>query len=170
MVEIMVSALIVSLVTIGTLTLMATSYEYAEATRRADNARNILQTYADQFLRLETTKLESDNVTYTRWLFNVTPGPTCIGLNKDTLSDVSTKFAASTDDLIINLGGDGGNGKPARITRDVRYIQSTSGVVINSRNTVAAGYLLQATFNAEFPFPATRKTKNVSIIVLRAVP
>lgn len=166
--EVMVAALITVMVTLGALTSATRAYQIAAQARIRDNARVVLKTYADQFLRLQTTERAVDNSVYTRWLFNVTPGPTSQGLRWGELSDDITRDPMPTDPLVIQLRGNGDETSPATVTRDVTYINPTTGETSLTRQTEAAGYYLQATFTVSYSLNG--RDFATSQTVLRAVP
>ncbi len=171
LVEAMVSTVIFTMCMLGVYTIEVRSYNISALTRYRDNARAILQSYADQFERLQTT----DTSGYTVWLFNTTNGVyTGEGLLWDDntgtpqLSDESTNIAAATPSsgLSITLGSSSST-IPATVTRLVEQISPTTGSSSSAPYT-AAGYLLRATFSISFTVSGYPYTQ--SMTVLRAVP
>ncbi len=167
----MVSTVIFTLCMLGVYTIEVRSYQISAITRYRDNARAILQSYADQFERLQTT----DSIGYRLWLFNATSGSYTGGgllwndnTNTPQLSNESTNAAAATAStgLTITLGSSGSS-IPATITRLVEQISPTTGLA-NSAPYTAAGYMLRATFFISFK--VSGKTYTQSLTVLRAVP
>ena len=101
--EAMLSTTIFTMVTLGVYTILIKSYQMIALSRCRDEARAVLRTYADQFLRLQTTERVS-GATYNRWLFNPTNGPSGRGLRWGELSDRNTSTAA-TDVALVLLDG-----------------------------------------------------------------
>ena len=165
----MVACTITVMISLGAFTALSKSYEMIAHARIRDNARVILKTYGDQFLRLQTTERAPSGVTYTRWLFNITPGPTSQGLRWGELSDDPTSTVMSTEPLTVQLRGNGDNTTPAVVTRNVVYVNPVTGETsTTSRFTRAAGYYLQAEFTVTYTFNG--RPRSESLTFLRAVP
>lgn len=165
----MVASVIIVLISMGALAVLSRAYQIVAHARIRDNARVILKTYGDQFLRLQTTERANSGITYTRWLFNVTPGPTSQGLRWGELSDDPTSTVMSTDPLTIQLRGNGDTSTPAVVTRNVVYVNPTTGETsTTNRFTRAAGYYLQGVFTVTYTFEG--KQRSESLTFLRAVP
>jgi Tfp pilus assembly protein PilV len=171
LVEAMVSTVIFTMCMLGVYTIEMRSYNISSLTRYRDNARAILQSYADQFERLQTT----DSNGFTVWLFNKTNGDyTGEGLLWDDntgtpqLSDESTSAAAATDAAGLNITlGNNSSGIPATVTRLVESIDPSTGASTTGSYT-AAGYLLRGTFSITFVVAGSSYSQ--SLTVLRAVP
>ena len=165
--EAMLSTTIFTMVTLGVYTILIKSYQMIALSRCRDEARAVLRTYADQFLRLQTTERVS-GATYNRWLFNPTNGPSGRGLRWGALSDRNTSTAApEVDNIAITLGS-GGHATPATLTRDVRYVASGSGANVTALNIDAAGFMLSATFSINYR--SSGKAYTQSVTVIRATP
>jgi Tfp pilus assembly protein PilV len=165
--EAMLSTTIFTMVTLGVYTILIKSYQMIALSRCRDEALAVLRTYADQFLRLQTTE-RVGGATYNRWLFNPTHGPSGRGLQWGELSDANTSTAAAeVPNIAINLGS-GGHATPATLTRDVRYVASTDGANVNSLTIDAAGFLLSATF--AISYRSSGKDYTQSVTVTRATP
>ncbi len=171
LVEAMVSTVIFTMCMLGVYTIELRAYHLASLTRYRDNARAVLQSYADQFERLQTT----DTSGYTLWLFNTTGNAyTGEGLlwddNSGTpqLSNESTAGSAATSasGLSITLGATSST-IPATVTRLVEQIGPTTGTSTTAAYT-AAGYLLRGTFSINFTVSGSSYTQRLT--VLRAVP
>jgi Tfp pilus assembly protein PilE len=174
LVEAMVGFVVFVMVTLGVYSAMIKSYQLAALSRARDDARAVLRTFADQFERLQTTdKVGASNST--RWLFLPSGGPTGRGLkwhDSDTgapeLSNGNTSVNAED---VSSLGVDLGTGTAtvhATLTRDVRYLNVTTGDVSASQSVEAAGYMLQATFTLTYTL--NQKTYTESLTVARSVP
>lgn len=174
LVEAMVGTVVFTMVTMGVYAALIKSYQLAALSRARDDARAVLRTFADQFERLQTTeKVGATNAT--RWLFLPSGGPTGRGLvwhDPDTgtpaLSNGNTTVNAED---VASLGvtlGTGVAAVPATLTRDVRYVDMSSGDVSASQRVEAAGYMLQATFTIRYTL--NKKAYAESLTVGRSVP
>ncbi len=167
LVEAMVATTVFTMVTLGVYSMLIRSYQLAALTRCRDDARGVLRTYADQFERLQTTELVG-STTYNRWLFNPTNGASGRGLKWGVLSDDNTSTAAEdVASLAITLGGTG-HPTDATITRDVRYVNASSGATTTTQSIQAAGFMLQGTFTINFT--RNGKSYSQSLTVLRVAP
>lgn len=163
----MLSTTIFTMVTLGVYTILIKSYQMIALSRCRDEARAVLRTYADQFLRLQTTERVS-GATYNRWLFNPTNGPSGRGLHWGELSDDNTSTAADEVANIPITLGTGGHATAATLTRDVRYVASGSGANVSALSIDAAGFMLSATFAINYR--SSGKAYTQSITVTRATP
>lgn len=167
LVEVMMATVILTMVALGIYTAMIKSYQMAALTRARDDARGVLRSYGDQFLRLQTTDLVSGTA-YNRWLFNITAAPTGQGLVWGALSNTNTSVAAEdVEALPITLGGET-NPIPALLTRHVRYVDATTGNSTTTQTIAAAGYFLVGTFTIKFNLVG--KEHSQSITLVRAAP
>ena len=167
LVETMVAATIFIMVTLGVYSMLIKSYQLIALTRVRDDARAVLRTFADQFERLSTTE-EVDGVSRQRWLFLPSGGPTGRGLVWGALSDENTSvYAEEVPSLPLVLGGES-HAVDATLTRDVRYVDASSGADAASREIEAAGYMLSATFTINYTMGGKDYTQ--SLTVVRAAP
>jgi prepilin-type N-terminal cleavage/methylation domain-containing protein len=163
LVEVMVAATIFTIVTLGIYSAVIQSYKMAQLSRCHDETRGILRTYVDQFQRLQTT----DKINGPRWLFNPTQGPTGQGLVMGTLNDQPiSNGAAAVAYLGFTLGANTDK-IPAQLTRDVTYINITTGETSSTPGNGSA-YLLQAIFCIEFKLNS--RNYKQSVTTLRSVP
>lgn len=166
-VETMVAATIFVMLTLGVYTMLMKSYQLIALTRVRDDARAVLRSFADQFERLSTTQ-EVAGVVRQRWLFLPSNGPTGRGLVWGALSDQNTSVnAEDVPSLAVPLGGES-HRVTAALTRDVRYIDASSGADVADREIEAAGYMLSATFTINYSMGGKDYTQ--SLTVLRAAP
>lgn len=167
LVEVMMATLILTMVSLGIYVAMIKSYQMSALTRARDDARGVLRSYGDQFLRLQTTDLVGGTA-YNRWLFNITPGPTGQGLTWGALSNTNTSVQAEDiPALPITLGGTN-NPIPALLTRHVRYVNAATGNSTTTQEIAAAGYFLVGTFSISFSMVG--KEYSQSITLVRAAP
>jgi len=142
----------------------------AALSRCQDDARAVLRSYVDQFQRLQTTE-DVDEESQNRWLFDTTPAPTGMGLVSPSvgLSDHNVKEnpLLATPHLEIQLGGEG-HSTPAKVTREVFYINADTGERTTVKNAQAAGYMLQGIFTVTYSINQQERSQSMS--VLRVVP
>lgn len=163
----MVATLLFTSVALGVYGMLIKSYQMSALSRAIDEARGVLRTYADQFQRLQTTD-RVGAATYNRWLFNPTSAPTGRGLVWGSLNNANTSVnAANSSYLAITLGGTG-HSIPAKLTRDVRYLDAATGNRTTTQTIEAAGYLLSGTFTITFEM--NQRTYSQSISIVRAAP
>lgn len=163
----MVGTTVFVMVSLGVYAMLIKAYQLESLARCRDDARGVLRTYADQFERLQTTKTV-DNVTYNRWLFNPSNGATGRGLKWGELSDANTSTAAEeVEYLLVTIGGDN-HPTSAKVTRDVRYVNATTGATTTDKSIQAAGFMLQATFS--ITFTSGQNTYSQSLTVMRLAP
>ncbi len=163
----MMSTMVFTLVALGVYTMLIKSYQMIALSRCRDEARAVLRTYADQFQRLQTTEKIS-GTTYNRWLFNPTNGPSGRGLRWGSLSDTNTSVAATEVPNIAITLGTGGHATAATLTRDVRYVNATTGATTTSLQIDAAGFMLTATFAINYR--SSGRAYAQSLTVVRATP
>jgi type II secretory pathway pseudopilin PulG len=165
-----------SMLALGVFSTLIKSYQIIALARSRDQARAVLRTYADQFMRLQTTD-KVGATTFMRWLFIPTGGATGIGLRWGQLSDNNTSMSAEdvagvpAGTLIPNIAITLGNGPqttPATLTRNVSYVNPSTGAPSGTQQIDAAGFLLTATF--AITYSHLSETKVESLTVVRAVP
>lgn len=150
LVEVMVAAVILVAVSVGAITLAMRSYEIAAKARLSDNARNVLRTYADQFLRLSI-----ENVSRAVFL-----------VETQQFEDLRGNFAASFTEPLGSATSAGVI--TATVRRSVEFVDLTDGTDRESVDRNQAGCMLKATFTATYPFNG--KDQTVTFTLLRAVP
>jgi len=181
LVEVMVAATIVAAAALGIYAMLIKSYQVMALGRCRDQARAVLRTYADQFLRLQTTKNIRPNTVpvpgapgtfvtagvYTLHLFVPTLAPTGQGLVWGRLNDDTTGIpSADVASLPITLGPPGSS-TPATLTRNVTPL-TLAGEPSLTRVIGAAGYMVTGTFTVTYSLIG--KSYSESITVVRAVP
>lgn len=176
LVEAMIATLIFVMFTLGVYALIIQSYNMTARIRYRDDARAMLQTFVDQFVRLQTTTfVETTQTSYTRWLFNPTGtgGPTGSGLRWGALCDEDAYNNPLPDpvpsDLAVTLGGDKAP-ITAHVTREVHYVLPT-GATSNSltgTSVTSAGWLITGRF--AISYVANGRTETASMTVIRSVP
>jgi hypothetical protein len=159
--ETMIAATLFTLISLGVYAALIQSYKMAKLSRCHDESRAILRSYVDQFQRLQVTDPATGA---TRWLFTPTDGATGQGLvGVDQLNDQpNNDGAAAAAFLPISLGASNAS-VPARVTRDVSYVNPSTGALILS----GSSYMLQAIFSIEFEISG--RTYSQKMTVLRGV-
>jgi Tfp pilus assembly protein PilV len=154
--EVMIAAGIFAVASLGFYKILLKAYEVAALARYHDNAVAVLQTYADQFLRLKD--MGSDG--YRRELFKLT-SPDGQGLRywdnsgdiSDTSKGLSDESSASTftgGPMNVTLGGSQ-NGIVAQVTREVLAVNPGPGAVSGGGSTVvAAGELFPSNMDPRY--------------------
>jgi Tfp pilus assembly protein PilE len=167
LVEAMVATTIFAMLTLGVYSALIKSYQIIALARSRDQARAVLRTYADQFMRLQTTEKVGAS-TFNRWLFNPTGGATGRGLRWGELSDRNTSTAAPIVSSIAIVLGHGPQTTPATLTRDVSYVNASTGEPSVTQQIDAAGFLLTATFAITYSHVGKQHVE--SLTVVRAAP
>jgi type II secretory pathway pseudopilin PulG len=167
LVEAMVATTIFTMLTLGVYAALIKSYQIIALARSRDQARAVLRTYADQFMRLQTTEKVGAS-TYNRWLFNPTGGATGRGLLWGALSDRNTSTDAPIVSSIAITLGSGTQTTPATLTRNVSYVNPSTGVPSGTQQIDAAGFLLTGTF--AITYSQVGKQHVESLTVVRAAP
>jgi type II secretory pathway pseudopilin PulG len=188
LVEVMVTAGVLVMAALPILWILIDSYRLVTYTRYRDNARAVLQTYVDQFLRLQTSDTQGSTMTrpyFTRvdppgtgvgllWDNNATPGLNLTSLSNET--GFQTPATSGTYLPVIiggtqtTAGGLPANGIPAQITRVVQGVDANGNLVpvASPFTAVSAGEMLLGTFTITYTVNNQQITQSLS--VLRAAP
>ncbi len=165
--EVMMSVTIFAMITLGVYQMLIKAYQMSALTRYRDDARGVILSFADQFMRLQTTTTHSGTA-YTRYLFTVSSTPTGTGLQWGSLSDQDSLTAlTAVPSLAVTIGG-GSIGIPASVTRTVVALNPSTGATSNTTTYTAAGYMLAGTFTITYSIFG--QTYNQSVSVVRAAP
>lgn len=164
--ETMIAATLFTFVALGVYGALIQSYKMAKLSRCHDESRAILRSYVDQFERLQDTDPATGNI---RWLFTPTNGATGQGLvGLDQLNDqANTTNSAATAFLAINLGP-ATSSVPAKVTRNVSYVNPSNGELSDTQILSGSKYMLQAIFSIEFEISG--RTYHQSMTALRLAP
>ncbi len=173
LVEVMVSVALLTFFTTTLVTSLLKAYQLSAVVRARDQARFVITSASDQFLR--GTYLLGDNITV-RTFFVPTTSPTGVGMawQKDLqvfafppgTADPSYVVGTSAG-LPISLAQDSGASTSAVLTRQVAIIDPSTG----SASPVAAtpaGQVLQATFIVTFTFGGKSYVETSTVV--RTVP
>jgi prepilin-type N-terminal cleavage/methylation domain-containing protein len=160
LVETMIATLVFSMGILGVYAMMLKSYELVTLSRHRDNGRALLLSFADQFLRLQTTDLIAGAVV-TRDLFATTGSPTGVGLNWTDTTGTQTLGTASG--LAVQLGEAGSSRVPATVVRSVTNLDSTTGNPVGGATATAAGWMLQATFTINYSIRGRPQTQSLTV-------
>jgi prepilin-type N-terminal cleavage/methylation domain-containing protein len=168
LVETMIATLVFCMGILGVYAMMLKSYELVTLARHRDNGRAILLSFADQFLRLQTTDAGTNGAVIPRPIFiPTTTGPTGAGLSwTDTFGHVGV--IDGNGNLQVLMGDSNSSQVTATVTRFVSYVDSTTGNAVTSQIATPAGWMLQGTFTISYPIRG--RIQSQSITVARAVP
>lgn len=160
LVEVMIATMVFTMGILGVYAMMIKSYELVTLARHRDNGRALLLSFADQFLRLQTTDLISGAVV-TRNLFVTNATPDGNGLSwTDTSGNVGTVDVAG---LHVLLGESGSSRVPATVTRQVTNLDATTGVAVGGVTATAAGWMLQSTFTITYAINGRIQTQSITV-------
>ncbi len=164
LVEVMIATMVFTMGILGVYAMMIKSYELVTLARHRDNGRALLLSFADQFLRLQTTDLISGSVV-TRNMFVTNATPDGNGLSwTDTSGNVGT---VDTAGLHVLLGESTSSRVPATVTRQVTNLDATTGDPVGGVTATAAGWMLQGTFTITYAING--RIQSQSITVARSV-
>jgi prepilin-type N-terminal cleavage/methylation domain-containing protein len=172
LVEVMIATMVFTMGILGVYAMMLKSYELVTLSRHRDNARAVLLSFADQFLRLQTTDTIAGS-SVTRGLF-VPHSATGLGLTwTDTTGNVvDGNLYPNPPYMPVTLGNsiDNTQGSQVRahVSRTVTLLDPTTGLPVAGTmpTPTAAGYMMQATFT--ITYPVNGRTQTESIIVARS--
>jgi prepilin-type N-terminal cleavage/methylation domain-containing protein len=161
LVETMIATLVFAMGILGVYAMMIKSYELVALARHRDNSRAVLMSFADQFLRLQTTDMVPGSGIVTRGLFATTATPTGVGLNwTDT---TGTRVVGTAAGLTVALGDSGSSEVPATVTRSVTNLNVPSGDAVSGVTATAAGWMLQATFTIDYTIKGRPQTQSLTV-------
>lgn len=160
--EAMMATFVFTLGMLGVYMMLVKSYQMVNLARHRDNARAVLLTYADQFLRLQTTDSNGNLI----FFFQNASAPTSFGLSwtdsyNNTVSN--TTNTADTAGLPITLGDSNSTAIPARVFRTVLPINMSTGTTQSSPPLTAAGYMLQGTFTVTYTVNARVISQSITV-------
>jgi prepilin-type N-terminal cleavage/methylation domain-containing protein len=163
LVEVMIATAVFTMGILGVYAMMIKSYELVTLARHRDNARAFLQSFSDEFLRLQTTDLIG-GVPVLRPLF-ATTGTGGDGLTWTNPAGVQVN-GSTLPYLTVTLGDSTSSQIPAQVSRQVWYLTST-GATSTTQTTTAAGWMLQATFTIQYQ--VNGRTQRQDLTVARSV-
>jgi prepilin-type N-terminal cleavage/methylation domain-containing protein len=161
LVETMIATAVFTMGILGVYAMMLKSYELVTLARHRDNGRALLLSFADQFLRLQTTDLIPGSGVVTRQLFANSPSPTGDGLS--WTDSTGTVVVGTGSGLLVTLGEAGSSQVPATVTRVVNFIDSTTGNTVSGATTTAAGWMLEATFTITYSIRGRTQTQSLTV-------
>lgn len=161
LVETMIATMVFTMGILGVYAMMLKSYELVTLSRHRDNGRALLLSFADQFLRLQTTDADPFTGLPAPRTFFIPSGPTGSGMSwTDTSGHAGTVDAQG---LHVLLGEAGSSQIPATITRSVSFLDSTTGATTGSVTAAAAGWLLQGTFTVTYDINGRHQTQSLTV-------
>ena len=160
---------------LGVYAMMLKSYEMVTVSRHRDNGRAVLLSFADQFLRLQTSDTVVGLGPQLRGLF-APHAATSMGLNwtdahgnlihGDTQPHPEQGLPVTlgeTTDLDAN-GRATGNQVTAHVFREVVLLNANGEPLPGTNPTfTAAGYMMQATFTITFNVAGRTQTQNLTV-------
>lgn len=175
LVDVMVAVAISTVVLLALLATTFTTYKINHKARLRDNARSVLRTYIDQFQRLSYSD-DTSGINQVREIFIPTTTsngtisvPTGSGLKWGALCtdlpdpDLPTVCAVPIGPPESPVTG--------YVTRDVRWINPSTGNTTASKISDAAGFMLRGTFTITYSLPGTSGAPiRQSVTTLRLVP
>ena len=160
LVEVMIATMVFTMGILGVYAMMIKSYELVTLSRHRDNGRALLLSFADQFLRLQTTDLIA-GVVVTRPLFVTNTVPDAGGLNwTDTSGHVGT---VDVQGLHVLLGESTSSQVPATVTRLVSNLDATTGAAVSGVTATAAGWMLQGTFTITYSINGRAQSQSITV-------
>ncbi len=191
--EVMLASIVLVAAGLGIYVILMRAYELVALTRYRDDARAVLQTFASQFQRLQTSDLKS-GTNYDRFFFKTTSFPTGAGLvwdstippgganlNLDSLCTEpgfpgNSPITPENSPLTVHIGGSV-NGIDAKVYRSVVQIGGDGSSPSNPLQLTSAGQMLLATFTIQYNVYGLFGTAGTgqrqitqSLSVLRAAP
>jgi type II secretory pathway pseudopilin PulG len=152
----MIASVILIIALLALFGALMTSYQISAVTRRRDQARAVLQSFCDQFLR-QSVKNKDGTIVI---LFRTTTAPTGAGLSWNGVPGVGSY-------LTVPLGGNSADDTPidAKIDRQVSELDEVTGVPDTSTTDTATGRMLLATFTARYD--VNQRPQTISLTVTR---
>jgi prepilin-type N-terminal cleavage/methylation domain-containing protein len=174
LIEVIVAMSVFLMVTLGIYTMLFQSYEMVQSIRYRDAARAVLESFGDQFLRLQTTDLVN-GVVVIRPLFQVRTGSDMTGLWwHDLAKPVGEQdIEGTTDGLTVTLSSLSGStltsASPitATVTEAVTDLNDTDGTPRTGSIYTAAGRMLQGQFTISYTLG--RRVHTQTLTVARSV-
>ena len=159
--ETMIATTVFTMGILGVYAMMLKSYELVTLSRHRDNGRAILLSFADQFLRLQTTDLIS-GVVVTRTLFDTSVStPTGTGMSWTDSNNTTTNGTGAG--LNVMLGEAGSSRIPAVVKRTVTNLDSTTGAAVGGATATAAGWMLQGTFTITYRINGRPQSQSLTV-------
>jgi prepilin-type N-terminal cleavage/methylation domain-containing protein len=155
LIEVMTAMAVFVMVTLGIYQMLFQSYQMVRTVRYRDAARAVLESFGDQFLRLETTDVIGGVITI-RPLFLVRAGGDMTGIKWDDPAHSYAEIDGTTSGLTVYLGQVSGStfisASPiqANVTQAVTDLNDTTGVPTSTVVYTAAGRMLQSTFTITY--------------------
>jgi prepilin-type N-terminal cleavage/methylation domain-containing protein len=173
--EVIVAMGVFLMVTLGIYTMLFQSYEMVRSVRYHDAARAVLESFGDQFLRLQTTYMDNGVVTICP-LFQVRAADDLgTGLKwHDLAKQVGEQDIDGTaGGLTVTLGKLGGSALTsaspimATVTESVTDLSDTTGTPRTTSIYTAAGRMLQGTFTISYTLG--NRVQTLTLTVARSV-
>ena len=185
LVEVMIATMVFCMGILGVYAMMIKSYELVTLSRHRDNARAYLQSFSDQFLRLQTNDKNPipGAPPITRPLFNPSgvgsaglvwtdaagvPHVPCFDSDPTAANYLQPDPTASSLRVLLGdtaTGANVGNTVVAHISRQVSYLDA-NGQTVGGYPPNAAGFMMQAIFT--ITYSVSGKPQQQQMIVARS--
>lgn len=182
LVEVMIATMVFCMGILGVYAMMIKSYELVTMARHRDNARAYLQSFSDQFMRLQTNDKNSVPLQppITRPLFDTTAvgsagltwidsaGVThvpCFDSDPTALNYLHPNPAASSLRMLLGdtaTGANVGNTVVAHVSREVTYLDD-HGLPTNTYPAAAAGFMIQGKFTITYSISGRIQTQVLTV-------
>jgi type II secretory pathway pseudopilin PulG len=172
LVETMVATILLTMIILGILQVLIGSYRVAAKARYADHARYVIKSLADQFM----TQYNKDNTTgATLPLFTVTLDTSNnivpLGSGLAWTNTDGTPGVISTDGTVfyVLLGDNSGAPITASVSREVCYLDPTTGNRMTSMANLADGVVMEGDFSITYQYLGVQVPVQ-TITAVRAIP
>ena len=173
LIEVMAAMAVFVMVTLGIYQMLFQSYQMVRTVRYRDAARAVLESFGDQFLRLETTDDISGVITIRHLFDTARNGSDMTGVIWNDPAHSYAEIDGTTSGLTVYLGQVSGstfisaNPIQANLTETVTNLNDTTGDPQSTATYTAAGRMLQGTFTITYTLG--NRTFTQTLIVARSV-
>ncbi len=175
LVDVMIAVGVASIMLLALFGTSFLTYKINHKARLRDNARAVLRTFVDQFQRLSYSDEETGS-NQPREIFITTTGsnstvsaPTSSGLEWGKLNTFKPDGTVKPP-CIVNIGTPDAP-QLATVTRDVWWIEPSTGNATASKSVEAAGFMLKGRFTITYTLTGTTgRSISQSMTTLRLVP
>ena len=164
LVEVMVATVLLSLMIVGILGAMISSYRVAARARYNDNARYIVKALSDQF----DTQNSLDENGNPLPLFVPTSGPSGSGIVWTNPDGTQGTLTTDGTGYRVTVGGNTTAPITATVSRNITYLLAANGTTTATPQSGAGGYILRGDFTITYPL--FRGTTTQTITNIRAIP
>ena len=165
--EVMIATIVFTMGILGVYAMMIKSYEMVTVSRHRDNARAVLLTYVDQFLRLQ---IADGGVRRGIFVPHAATGMGLTWQDGHGSAPVLGNSYPAYPYMPVMLGDSGnsllGSQVQAHVYREVTLIDPANGTAVGGTDPTltAAGYLLQGTFTIFYDISGRRHTQSITVL------